>query len=223
MPLSHLKLNEETNQRTMASDSEDDEQLPSSLEADENEARSQHRIHPNTLLDKIFYIDRDPFMKALQDPGCINPASKEERKIHSPKLKTIANKIFDKLKTGKFPDIPGNKTRVSPIIVNCILKLRKVVGIHEVNEVFRTFVSNTNPTEIFIIHNHEDYFGYNRLLKEIHFYFDRKTSSSSSKALRRGYLNVFKIHPHTTRKDLNIDWWVRSKISIKSRYDAPAS
>ena len=166
-------------------DSDDDEQLPSPpVEGDEDEDDEQlpsppvegneHKIPQNTFLDKKFFVDRDVFMKALQDPGCINPASKEERKIHYPKLKTVANKIFDKLKSEKFPDIPGNKTRVSPIIVNCILKLRKVVGVHEVNQIFRSYVSDTSSTEIFIIHNHENYFGYNRLLQEIHFYFDRK-------------------------------------------------
>ncbi len=102
---------------------DDDEQLtfPPEDDGEEQEEDEEgqelvdHQIDLNLLLDWKFYVDRTVFMTALQDPGCVDPQSrKEQRKIHYPKLKKIAFKIFDKLNANDFPDIHGNKSKLHP-------------------------------------------------------------------------------------------------------------
>jgi hypothetical protein len=58
------------------------------------------------ILKPIMLVSLSPFMTELQDPGCVNPQSKEKRTINFPKLQAVANKMFYKLTAGKFPDIP---------------------------------------------------------------------------------------------------------------------
>jgi flagellar basal body-associated protein FliL len=87
------------------------------------EQRSVYAMNPTVLMDLKYYIDFKVFMTALQDPGEVDSSTKETRGIHFPKLKSVANKIFDKLKANKFPDLPKNKSRVAKEIVNALLKV----------------------------------------------------------------------------------------------------
>jgi hypothetical protein len=119
------------------------------------------------MLDKKYYLEMDVFMEALQDEGEVDPRSGDRQLIHHPKIKSLANKIFNKLKTNKSPDIPANMTRVSPFIVEIINFKRKKVGVSSVHETLQKY--SADGTELFIVHNNLLFYGYNIILSEIHF------------------------------------------------------
>jgi hypothetical protein len=131
--------------------------------------RREYVVDTNVMLDKNYYIDRDVFMEAIQDPGEVDPKSRDQQLIHHPKMKAMANKMFDKLKAAKFPDMPANKTRVSPIIVNAINFKRKLVSVSSVYPEFQKY--SADGREVYIIHNSREFFGYNQILTEIHYHF----------------------------------------------------
>jgi hypothetical protein len=79
--------------------------------------------------------------------------------------------MFDRLSAAKFPDLPKNMTGVSKELVNAIVKERDHVGINEVGRAFKVFGSNGI---IYFIHNNEQFFGYNKVLKEFHFHLVRR-------------------------------------------------
>ncbi len=136
-----------------------------------NRQRAVHSIDHAILLDKKYFVDFTLFMTALQDPGCVDPQSKQKRRIHFPQLHQagVAFRMFDKLKAGKYPDLPTKKTRrVSKELVHAILKERSLVGIHEVDQAFKVFGSKGM---VYFIHNNEQFFGYN---KEFHFHLVRR-------------------------------------------------
>jgi hypothetical protein len=51
------------------------------------------------------------------------------------------------------------------ILKEAILKERSLVGIHQVDRAFKVFGSNGT---VYFIHNNEQIFGYNKVLKEFH-------------------------------------------------------
>jgi hypothetical protein len=92
---------------TEVMDSSDDELgVPSAVRRDEEKEaaieaakRREYQVDSNVMLDKRYYPEMDVFMEALQDEGEIDPKSCDRQLIHHPKIKSLANKIFNKLKT----------------------------------------------------------------------------------------------------------------------------
>jgi len=79
----------------------------------------------------------------------------------------------------EYPDsdlfrLRSNKSRVAALIVNDITDVRKLLGTSEVLEDFRTFSDPASPSQLYIIHNSVQFFGYNRVLQELHFHLQDK-------------------------------------------------
>jgi hypothetical protein len=119
------------------------------------------------MLDRKYYLDMDVFMEAIQDEGEIDPKSGDRQLIHHPKIKSLSNKMYNKLKANKFSDLLANQTRVTPFILEIINLKRKRVSVSSVLPALQKY--SADGKEVFIVQNSSIYFGYNQILAEIHF------------------------------------------------------
>jgi hypothetical protein len=151
-----------------------DEELEVAIEAAK---RREYSVDSNVMLDKRYYLEMDVCIEAIQDEGEIDPKSGDRQLIHHPKIKSLANKIFNKLKTNKFPDIPANITRVSPFIVEIINFKIKKVGVSSVQDGLQKY--SADGKELYIVHNNLLFYGYNIILSEIHFFLWKSKKKKS--------------------------------------------
>jgi hypothetical protein len=163
------------------SESEDDDDIlgeeerprpePTADAAAEAEARRQrdYVLDTNLLLDKKWYINKDVFLAGIQDPGAVDPKTGEQQLIHFPVMKTMASKMFHKMKEHQFPNLPANVSRVTPVIINAITTKRDLVGVNTCDREFRKY--SADGLEVYLIQNNTMYYGYNRILQEVHYFF----------------------------------------------------
>ena len=105
------------------------------------EARRRKDYVPNYsmfLLPK-WYIDKDVFLTAIQDPGVVDPKSGDKQLIHYPVMKAMASKMFHKMKAESFPNMPLNVSRVTPVIIVAIMSKRDFVSVSAVNREFKQY------------------------------------------------------------------------------------
>jgi hypothetical protein len=135
------------------------------------EARRRKDYVPNYsmfLLPK-WYIDKDVFLTAIQDPGVVDPKSGDKQLIHYPVMKAMASKMFHKMKAESFPNMPLNVSRVTPVIILAIMSKRDFVSVSAVNREFKQY--SADKSSVYIIANNNQFYGYNQVLLEVHYFF----------------------------------------------------
>ena len=133
--------------------------------------------------DKKYYPDKAEFLKALQDPGVPDTTKTSGAgEFKFPKLKKICNKIYNLLKKYNVPNLPSNKSRGSESIMSCIKKRRKLVDKTDVFESFASYATKESTSQVYILHNDEEYFGFDLILT---LYFNYLSSNANKKETSR--------------------------------------
>ena len=96
-----------------------------------------------------FSLDRDYFLKALQDPGEQN--LKDDLHTHYPKLNAYSRKLFKHWTTLNFPNLPKNVTRVSLALTKVIVKARKLRDLSDLDKSFHAFKLKKGDETMFVI------------------------------------------------------------------------
>ena len=103
--------------------------------------------------DKYIPKDKDPFMKALQDPGKVNEKDKARLIVYKD-VDKYCSTLAKMWKQKKFPNMPQNNSLAKAAITRLLIKRRTLVDAINVDEKYRKF-ANTDG-QVYIISNTPD-------------------------------------------------------------------
>ena len=180
----------------------------------EEQRRREYQVDTNVMLDLKYYIDKDVFLEAVQDLGTVDPKSGDQQLIYHPKMKSMSLRMYQVFKSEKFPDLPANSTRAWPVICNAINMKRKQVGLSYVDQEFHKY--SADGKQVFIINNNTKYYGYNQILAEIHYHFQKckkkkSKDRSPSDAIRVAAVMLAEEHKKAVTKILSGSRTVRAQ------------
>ena len=118
--------------------------------------------------DKRLYPEKDGFMKAIQDPGTPKKNDKAGVLEHK-KLKSFLSKYYKttvkplKSAVPQLERLPQTDAHVVKTLLNCVLKHRKQCDTLTLHTEFHKYAKK-NDTQMYIIENDVNYFGFNKVL-----------------------------------------------------------